>query len=750
MSKTKILMAFFACLFMSQAKAQVADTTDDYDPLDSVISLRYDSLHQQYLLSQQNIQIPPFVITESQILKFRNKAQYFVKFANDSLNGFVVRFYNTNNALVKSKTIVGKYLLADLAKESIFTAKLVKGTQEFELVHINTKLEDKTEEITVSPSLMDVFEFDEAFKSRSIDFIQAMDNDSNLTYFEKLKFLQGHLLHGGSLANALALNEYIVLSEAVVHGEVRPSWKTTGGGDILHLEEKQNLTPMDVNRYDLQIEPWHADCNSSLTMNTKQNVSNAYELSDFDIYSYPYNYLKVKPKNELEKSRSTSKYESNIKLDFMGASTETNLSNHGWPNWGNPDPTTEKTNDTSYHNTSTHYQSIIYHLVSTDETDRYSIDCACEKKIYVGAKYYSYLYARTKLLGNANNRDSKAQIADQALFTILENGSYNTMGHGGKIELNQSVSSTYNPDFGNNIGEFAEQSLKIASIIGVGSFKNAAAVLRALDSSGAVGKFLSSGLKTFNTNIKKWDGSNTDGYHNGNLVDTEFIYILKPYRRTAFVISSQQQGQVYGKKHWESRVNIKSKAYLATYVYPTATVTGPYSTNPQQCCSPQFGHWVSTSMTDDGIGYFNSLINGFYVISNITGWESKYKTGYGSDLNILGNIGSIKGNKTPSCKNPIAIDIMSRKSQNNTLTGGGTESELCHIYSQNKTINANVSTDWIGATFSIIAIDGKLISKGMISQAKNTLLDGNALPNGIYMVKIQGKTNSKTFKINLQ
>ncbi len=653
-------------------------------------------------------------IVEKTAITFENFAQVFFRFKDNSLTGKTIQIFDEENRFVTSKNVEDKYLFVQVSLNKNYTL-YIEGVSE-PLTSISTVPFEDGEMLELSQPMFAILAFDESYRSNQVNILEAMDANLEVSYFEKLKFIQQHFGKGASINNNFSVATSQAMNEAFLQQsllELLPQGKTTDGLD-------PNVTdPIFADPL-----PYHP-CDNSLAIAQRVEISR-YVPSNIQVVPLPFNYYDFNTFTSNPVNNVSSNYEEKEYSNFKGASCARWFMNHGWSAGGShPGAKTLDVNDSN-----ASHQSIMYTFAGTSGLGYDKEKCGCKKRINFRGKFESWIFGRANTLGAAVNTNAAAQGYQYATIVLADANTGNVTPFAMKAsELNISCGVTLNPDFVKTVNSVASETIKmIVAVATAGG--SSAATIGAIKTNGTT-DITNAFVSLFTTDRRKFDGFCGTKSENFGLFDITNSFELNLGDTKILTLTSGQSAVVSGKKHWQSEVGIDSRAFITTYLHPEGTGTGTQQIgNIYACCSKKIGQWLQTGHQASHENQNKYEITNFLYIMGIF-WDPIYTLPNG-DPYVFGNFGKAYGPASQLCSNPITLPKASGENPS--------------IINDNNNLLALVPNNWIDGTYQIVDVAGKSIKKGTLSKQQDLILDGNGLPAGMYIIKLTKDNETLTFK----
>jgi hypothetical protein len=676
-------------------------------------------------------------VLEKSLITTNKRAQLFMRFSSDKLNGLSITFDATDGSHTVQKLVSNNLVLATLNVGKTYYVSYMGGS--YILPDINTSVNSEEETLRITAEMLAALVTNLDYKAGKVTFIDAMDNARNVSYFEKLQVLQHHYLpEGVGIPEKLILDDNTVLAADVVFKKV---------GDLLFAARGKKT------RGDDPVWPWdkalpeeggQVDQNGQVVWPIGQKPCYATLLlkhsPDLSFYTgktnalVPYNGVNFTKFYGLHAARAGAKqatvYED---YDLKGAAASVSLANDGWSNL------ISKGYDSSTYSNKDHYQSLIYSLQATDGL-YYSKACGCQKRIKLTWKYNTEITAKAELKGwGGVNKSAGAHAKDVAVASIvsLDNGAVEIVD-AQSLEVQRTCQKTLNPDWTKTMGDLVKDVVTVVGTIATNvsdkgddptkdaDWLNAIASSFTSNSSNIAGMYtnLATLFTTPPTKVEDVCGSSTVS---AILLNKSKDVYITPGQTFAFYLSSSQAMEVTGYKGWESATNVLSSGYITTYVYPKGTPFGTVATE-KECCSRQMTEWLEMSLTP---GQQTANLFSISTLANVLGysWDSKFTVlGF---PNAVHNWGAMFGARPSDCKIDIKIQGDGDRQAANALPVVPNDA---YIARNNGFASLMVPQEFVGGTYQIYDATGQLVLTG------HTQFVSNQLPMltapGLYIAQI--------------
>jgi hypothetical protein len=703
-------------------------------------SLKMDNPNLKMISSIENFEKQVKVnilIVHSQTIKYKDQAQLFIVLKTNE--NIPISFYNIEDKIIFSCISNGSYVLANLPNDENF---ICKNTITNEVIgEVSTVSFKKGENFTASSVFFKAVNGSVEFKEGKKHIIEVMDENPKIDYFEKLAFIQAHVLQGEYMPEKMKIIKTSVTDD-LLFSKIEPQLRKKSRGDDF---------PWDISEFDTlkhHQEWWNPgggtlepsdkiNCRATFVLKTKDEVSfgtsatttaNGTYIPYFNVpYSNPIFYEILPPAGQQSIGGwpAGTNYEVNNGNYYKGASVSRWLSNHGWISWGiNPGQQMAAINDSNIN-----YQTIYMSIWATSGF-YYRKECGCQKPVNVKMFYESQVYARTNTLGAASNTNGTAHVQDYALgfITDLHSGKVELLD-AGIVEEQLSCAVSLNPDWTKNLTDLAKSTLTLASTIATAGGASIGTIATIASGTNSL-TFVSDLIAFVNTPKHLYDGYCGSKVFTEKLVDAAKDIYLEPNEAIGLTITSGQRMEVKGKKHWQSDASVNSKSFIGTFIYKNAYHFG--SLNTAECCTREAGVYLQTGLNnfaEDQNKY--KLDNYYYTMGNM--WEPQYT--FGGDPKVYGNFGRMFGSLPDGCNKIIIKGRFARP----------LFTQLSIIKNKGSNI-ANYPDEFIGGTYSIYNIGGELVAKGIIN-TNSLSLDEVLNANGnLFILKITHNNNSLTQK----
>jgi hypothetical protein len=693
----------------------------------------------------------PYDITvlEKSLISSNQRAQLFMRFSSQKLNGHALTFTATDGSHTVQKIVNTDVVLITL---NINKTYLVSYQQaEYTLPDINTNINSEIEALRISDAMLAALVTNLDYKAGKQSLIQALDEARNVSYFEKLQVLQKHYLNEGvGLPDNYLIDDNTLLTPEIIFKKVNDmlfarNGKKTRGDDPVWPWDK---TPLDA---DLQLDPngnpvWPRNtkpCYATLLLKHSPDISN---YSGHTPQNLPYKGADYARYYGLHAARSGAQqatvYED---YDTKGAAVSLSLGNDGYSN------SFTVGHDSSTKAQNSNFQSLIYSLLATDGL-YYSKACGCEKRIKLSWRYNTEITAKAEMKGFGFNinKSAGAHAKDVAVASIvsLDDGKVQVID-AKSLEVQRTCGKTLNPDWTKTTGALVKDIITVVGAIAQGVVDKGDDPKKDIDwlsvlastytaNSSNVADIYTNLITLFGTSLTTMPelcGSSTE---NNMLINKSHDAYISPGETFAFILSSEQEMEVTGRKGWESATSILSSGYITTYVYPKGTPFGIIATE-KECCSRQMAEWLQTSHTTAA---HNSNLFSIGALVNALGysWDAQYTT-LGTP-NAVHNWGAMFGAKPTDCKLDIKIQ-----------GDGGRQAALSEIQHNSSPYiatnsginNLVVPVEFVGSNYRVYDALGKMVASGIVHYTNNQL--PIFYNKGLYVVQLENQQHQIKLKL---
>jgi hypothetical protein len=692
-------------------------------------------IENQNFTNEINNKINKNNFLHTQVIKFKDFAQVFIVLKDNKNQE--ISFYNMKDEFVNKVTSNGSYLIVNLPNGHEY--KCIDNTLKTDLGIISTTVFNKGEVFEVSSEFFKTINSDEELRAGTKNLITALDQNKKIDYFEKLAFVQAHVLYGASLPSKMIIDSKII-NDDFLSKSIEPVLRKKNRGDdpvfpwdfVLDIDHAEHLNPWWNPGGNLK-----PDCRATYILKSKDEVSFGFSgmapkiTLPYDHWIYP-NPIKSEVVAAQSGTQSIGafwggdNYERNNISDFKGASVSRWVMNHGWSNWGNPGVQTAGVGDSGIH-----YQQIGISITATSGF-YFRKECGCQKPVNVKMFYESNTLVSANYLGGLVNKEARAQAQDYAVGAIVDihTGKIEILG-GNIVESQIACEVALNGEWITSLTDFAKGVVKVAGTV-AGTAGGAGPVITKILGADGISD-VTTGLIGMLTKPKHtFNGTCGSRSNTEVLINTSKDIYLEPNMAVVLLITSGQKLEVYGKKHWQSDASINSRCFIGSFIYNNGNVFGTFDQG-NACCSKDAGVYLQTGLNSASeANNLYRLDNYYYLMGN--NWESQYTSG-GNPI-TLGNFGRIFGTMPEGCS---SINVAGRmKNVTNNL-------ELTIILEKGINI-ANIPIEFNKGIWQIFDIAGKEIAKGNIMNNTLKLNNINYPIGNIFVLKISNSTNTQTQK----
>lgn len=725
MKKIKVIFLSIFILFSSQLFAQ-----DNTEPLDGPKG-SIESSKTKLVLHGLEVSV-----LENSVVTFESTAQVLIRLKENKLNGTLVKITNKNETFIKSFLVNDNLLFATLPLNDEYICTYENDN--YILSTINTTPQLNNETIELTEWMIGVFTYNQDFRNQKIDILSAMDSHPEISYFEKLKFMQHHYLKGKPMPNNLIVPTDQKLTQSFCKQPIRnillPSNKKTRGDQYpwseIGWEAQLDQDGNPINETNL------IPCRTSLTMNHVAIISMWVGQSTLTNPYVVKNYFITPGQHQWTGGGNR---EDSKDVDKKGASVNKKLFNHGW--WtlwlGHAGFEVVSLQD------ATAFQRIIYHMIATSK-GYFSKNCGCQKRINTNWKYETSINVKTDVIGGGGFKHSVSHAKDEATAFILsmDNGAVEIIAEA-TAEAQMSCKKTLNDAWATSMEQTAKDLAGIAVIIAAGwnSGQTGNATWADIFKDPTHITSLAGDLSNLlNTHMYNYEGECGDKTNDVLLINTAKDIYISPGQTFALVLQSKQLQEVQGVKHWASENSILSNGFIATYTYPFGSPTGIIA-DPIDCCSKQMGEWVQTGLTTQAENTNLYEISNYLTVMGYN-WEPNYKIG--NSVNALGNYACIFGAKPEGCSRDI--ELGGRKSNPALLNA----TDNFQIYqTENNSLEIILTENWKNSKILLADLSGKILNTQNAAELNKVNINTSNLPKGIYLLSISNGVETKTVKLSL-
>jgi hypothetical protein len=651
------------------------------------------------------------------LIIFKDFAEYNIVFIGDKTVSHDIKVSNIKTNAIQYFSFVGNQVTLTLPLHQKFEVSDIKCDKET-IASITTEYINPNEPLEVSTELMNALSIDEDFKNKRISLFDLINRESNINYYEKLKFLQVHLLQKKPISYQFNIHPSNFIDS------------TCNGGIKFSADPFDNEPPIDGPIFDA--DPEIVACKATLTLNCnsdfykKQNeVQNPYKhFVSTGTYSY-------------SNPGMTDKYRTEFHENTKGIAFTKRISNEDWYQnafVSSLGPKSLEITNMNGNNSSDNMSFIDLNLVVTNG-DWYQSECGCEKQITSRFRYDCYHEIFTSDKGT-NGSFAKAQTEELAVAQIIDiNSGIITPIKTNYLQVSNSCATSLNPAFITQLNQVATSLVSVGLSVAAAAISGGStAVINAIAANNSTSTLATSLIGLFTTNSHLYQGVCGTQIHNPVAFDAFYNFALQPNSRKIISLSSMQRLYVEGQKKWKSQAVISGGGYISLFIKPNGTKTGIWK-DEVDCCSPQAGIWMQASMNPVRESQYLTAISNEMYMNNIVGWLPQYMSG--TFVNTYGNFSLILGNSLSDCKKPILFGRHTKASEQQQASCNWSDNIL-YITSINK----------IGAAYEVYDISGKLLKTGYLVSDQQMVLD-NAI-KAMYIIKIKSNNSTLTLKtINL-
>lgn len=762
MSAASMVALFLGLSFTLQAQTDSSGT-----------SIFDDSLVQTQMATlAQDQQVYNFSIEEQSVVKYGQVSQVYFRFGALPPGGGVLELWQQGQAS-QSYALIDTNLLVEVPTDEQYEVR-VNGTL---VGNVDTRIMASPIETPVTVAMFRTMGFDDEFVAGNQSILSAMDENPEISFYEKLSLLQAHYLKGLPLGqsyyDAPSVAEqagYFRDIESVIFDPIDPphdpfcfgegldsivmdvatDWR--GNPPTFHMlgpgapTTRENGTIINIGFNGQHIFLiardgfWHTfdpsvDCQYSLQLLKTPYLTNVDLRSGVKTINTPYEHFDfIRRADDVHNSEDRSKgvfiqqYFGAVK----GAAVNKFIKARAYPTggFGSRDKPGNKTNEHGQLDPN-QAKTMTYNLVSSNGW--YAFPCACEKTVLAKFNYCGEFDVETILRRNRGTNythASSAHTSDNALAFVanLKTGNVQPVGAGFK-EANISCMESLNPEWAENLNQaavgYVESVFEIAKI--VLAVKSGGAVkLDSLKTSAFTG-FVSGLVGLYTTEKFVLNGHCGAKNYTYCIINDMTSFTLKPNEPIMVGLASGQKLQAKGTNHFESTARVKSRGSIATYFEPQGQASYP---GGPTCCSRPYAQWIQTGAD---LNYESENLNQVQqYLGSMALWDSKFMGGALGTFLAYGHYGSIYGRLPINCTNPISL-----------RTGTDLPKTFTVSQYQNR-LEVAFPEDFMGQTLELVNMAGQTLRRLPIDQRSMQLdLSQLRIPSGTYLLGVKGKASYK-------
>jgi hypothetical protein len=652
------------------------------------------------------------------LIIFKDFAEYNIVFIGDKTVSHDIKVSNIKTNAIQYFSFVGNQVTLTLPLHQKFVVSDVKCDKE-SIAAITTEYINPNEPLEVSTELMNALSLDEDFKNKRINLFDLINRESNINYYEKLKFLQVHLLQNKPISYQFNIHPSNFIDS------------TCNGGIKFSADPFDNEPPIDGPIFDA--DPEIVACKATLTLRNSSDFKN-----DLIKVKIPYDHYISSGTYSYTNPYQSNNYHTEFHENTKGIGFTKRISNEDWYQnafVGSLGPKSiEITNmsGNNSNNSSDNMSFIDLNLVVTNG-GWFQSECGCEKKIMSRLRYdfYHEIYSSDK---GTNGSFAKAQTEEIASAQIIDiNSGIITPIKTNYLQVSNSCATSLNPAFITQLNQVATSLVSVGlSVVAAAISGGSTAVINAIAANNSTSSLATGLIGIFNTNSHLYQDTCGAKIHNPVAFDAFYNFALQPNSRKIISLTSMQKLYVAGQKKWKSQAIISGGGYISLFIKPNGTKTGIWK-DEVDCCSPQAGIWMQASMNPTKEAQYLSAISGEMYMNDIVGWLPQYTSG--TYVNTYGNYSLILGNTPSDCKKPILFERHTKASEQQQASCNWSDNIL-YITSKNK----------IGAAYEVYDIGGELLKTGIIESDQQFALE--TATKTMYIIKIISNSTLLTLKTN--